>query len=455
MTSVRSALVDLAERSCALELDDVPAALRDHAAVVFADTVGVIMAGTTQQEMAKLLAGSTLLGIHRSSSRRPHAVVLSPGYPAAPPVIAAMINGAAATSLELDEGVRPTGHPSAHIVPAVLATAQACGNGGEETLTAFLSGYEVAARLFEAFELKPSVHPHGHFGAVGAAVAVARLRRVSPSAAALAAATVPVLGTWEACYEGATMRNFYTGLGAATGVAAADLAASGFTGSLAALTGRASGISKGIRDLAALTDAIDASRLRIAHDYFKLHSACALSHPAIDAVLAMGPLDLHQVRDIEVETGERAMRLARASVGNPLSSRFSLPFAVAVAVKHGRAGPELFSADREVAELASRVTVRSDPEMSAKWPEQLPARVTVNMANGQTRRHQVDNPRGHFTNRPDAETMREKFLQLSWAPRAPELYSRLLDIASERDVFGLFAETAGRSRSRRSDSNVD
>ena len=179
------------------------------------------------------------------------------------------------------------------------------------------------------------------------------------------------------------MRNFYTGLGAATGVAAADLAASGFTGSLAALTGRASGISKGIRDLAALTDAIDPSRLRIAQDYFKLHSASALSHPAIDAVLAMGPLDLHQVRNIEVETGERAMRLARGSVGNPLSSRFSLPFAVAVAVKHGRAGPELFSADREVAELASRVTVRSDPGMSAKWPEQLPARVTVNMANGQ------------------------------------------------------------------------
>ena len=225
--------------------------------------------------------------------------------------------------------------------------------------------------------------------------------------------------------------------------------------SLAALTGRASGISKGIRDLAALTDAIDPSRLRIAHDYFKLHSASALSHPAIDAVLAMGPLDLHQVHDIEVETGERAMRLARGSVGNPLSSRFSLPFAVAVAVKHGRAGPEMFSDDREVAELASRVSVRSDPGMSAKWPEQLPARVTVNMANGQTRRHQVDNARGHFTNRPDAETMREKFLQLSWASRAPELYSRLLDIASERDVFGLFAETAARSRSRRGDSNVD
>ena len=40
--------------------------------------------------------------------------------------------------------------------------------------------------------------------------------------------------------------------------------------------------------------------------------------------------------------------------------------------------------------------------------------------------------------------MREKFLQLSWASRAPELYSRLMDIASEKDVFGLFVETAGR-----------
>jgi 2-methylcitrate dehydratase PrpD len=444
--SVSSALADLAERAAAIELQEVPVPLREYAALVFADTVGVIMAGTIQEEMAALLGATTLLGIHRSSSRRPHPVVLSPGYPAAPPVIAAMINSAAATTLELDEGVRPTGHPSAHIVPAVLAAGQAGGNGGAEVLEAFLSGYEVAARLFEALELKPTVHPHGNLGTVGAAVAVARLRGISPAAAALAAAALPVSGTWEACYEGATMRSFYTGLGAATAITATELAGSGFTGTVASISGRTNGISRRIRDLGALTAAIDPSELRIASNYLKLHSACALSHSAIDAVLSMGRLDPAQVRDIEVETCERSMRLARSSAGNPLSARFSLPYAVAAAAIFGRASQEVFLPDDAVAELASRVIVRSSPAMSARWPEALPARVTVNLLTGTRLQRHVDNPRGHFTNRPDPEAVRQKFLQLSWAQRAPELHTRLLGIAQEENVFGLFVETSGRTR---------
>ena len=160
----------------------------------------------------------------------------------------------------------------------------------------------------------------------------------------------------------------------------------------------------------------------------------------------MGRLDPAQVRDIEVETCERSMRLARSSAGNPLSARFSLPYAVAAAAIFGRASQEVFLPDDAVAELASRVIVRSSPAMSARWPEALPARVTVNLLTGTRLQRHVDNPRGHFTNRPDPEAVRQKFLQLSWAQRAPELHTRLLGIAQEENVFGLFVETSGRTR---------
>jgi 2-methylcitrate dehydratase PrpD len=440
--SVQDAIADLAERAGALRLRDVPPAVQAHAALVLADTVGVIMGGAMQPEMAALLKGSKLLGLGRSASRRRRSIVLSPGCPSAPATTAAMINGAAATCLELDEGVRPTGHPSAHIVPAVLATAQTIGSTGAEALAAYLSGYEVAARLFEAFELRDDAHPHGHLGTVGAAVAVARLRGASPSAAARAAGTLPIRGSWDACYEGATMRNLYTGLGAATGVAAADLAASGFVGSLASLTGRRSGITRRVRSVEALTDPIDPSSLRVAGNYFKLHSACALSHSAIDAVLAMGHLDATGVRTIEVETCARALRLARPSAGNPLSSRFSLPYAVATAIAHGRAGPEDFDPDPQVAALADRVRVRADHVMTAAWPEELAARVTVHLVDGRTLRHEVANPVGHAKKRPGKAALEEKFRTLTWAPRADELYRRLCAICSEADVYGLFLDTS-------------
>ena len=437
-----SVLSDLTERAAALQLSDIPTATVRHAALVFADTVGVIMAGNRQPELAALLRNSTLLGIQQLSTKKPHSVVLSPSYPAAPPTIAAMINGAAATSLELDEGVRPTGHPAAHIVPAVLAIAQEAGNSGEEVLAAFVSGYEVAARLFQCLELRGPVHPHGHLGAVGAAVAAARLRRISPSGAALAAATVPILGTWEACYEGATMRNLYTGFGASSAVAAVEFAASGFTGSLSSLKTFVYRASRGMRNPEMLTSAIDPTNLRIAKSYFKLHSACSLSHSAIDAVLSMGSLDLSQVRNIEVETCERAMRLARRSAGNPLSSRFSLPYTVATAAKHGRATWDAFSPDPEVARLASRVRVRDNPAMTAEWPKRLRARVTITMVTGEQVCREVENPLGHASRRPDPQLLRQKFLELSRSPKSSELYARLVALASEKDVYTLFVETS-------------
>jgi 2-methylcitrate dehydratase PrpD len=439
---LHAAVADLAERASLLSLAEVPSALKEHAALVLADTVGVIMAGTTQPDMAALLKRSRLLGIRRSSPRQRAPLLLSPGLSSAPATTAAMINGAAATSLELDEGVRPTGHPSAHIVPAVLAAAQALGNTGAEVLAAYLSGYEVAARLFEALELRDDTHPHGHLGAIGAAVAVARLRGVSPSGAALAAGTLPILGSWQACFEGATVRNFYTGLGAATGVVAPELAASGFVGSLSSVFGSRSGIAPRVRRIKALTDPVDPSSLRLADNYLKLHSACALSHSAIDAVLAIDHLDPSQVSTIEVETCARAMRLARPSVGSPLSSRFSLPYAVAVAAVRGRAGPEDFQADPAVAELAGRIKVRADDALTAAWPDQLATRVTVHLTDGRTVRREVANPVGHATRRPDRTALAEKFQELAWAPRPGELYERLLAISSEHDVYGLFLDAA-------------
>jgi len=58
------------------------------------------------------------------------------------------------------------------------------------------------------------VHSHGHLGAVGAAVAVARLDGEDPLAVASIAAGTPLLTSWQPCYEGATVRNTFIGYAA-------------------------------------------------------------------------------------------------------------------------------------------------------------------------------------------------------------------------------------------------
>ncbi len=144
----------------------------------------------------------------------------------------------------------------------------------------------MTARLFEAYKLTYPFHPHGHFGAVGAAVAVARLRDVDAAEPAAVASTLPLLSVWQPCIEGATARNAYTGTAAAIGLTANRLAAAGFTGSREAQRAAFGGLVGRLARPEALSGPVDPEDLGIARNYMKLHSACALSHSALDAVLS-------------------------------------------------------------------------------------------------------------------------------------------------------------------------
>jgi len=394
----------------------------------------VIMAGATRPEVIALVAGDSLLF---EPLGRGTAQVLAPQLPGADPATAAFVNGTAGTFLELDEGYRPTGHPAVHVLPAALAAAQSLHRSGVELVEAFLAGYEVSARLFESYQLTYPLHPHGHLGAIGAAVAVARLRRAEAGEPALIAATLPLLSTWQACYEGATARNAYAGTAAAMGILANRLAAAGFTGSAKSF-GVAFGEMVGrLVNAEPLDEPIDVGELRLARDYLKFHSACALSHSALDAVLELGPMDPGDVVRIEVETVANNQKIARQAADNDLSTRFSLPYAVAAAIVHGHTGPEAFIPDRRTAELARRVEVRVAADLEASWPLKAPARVIVQTRQG-TRTRQVDNPRGHFSNPADANSLRMKFERLTWLKPPGPLYDRLLEIDSLADCAQLF-----------------
>jgi 2-methylcitrate dehydratase PrpD len=416
-----------------LRLEDVPGDVRAHSARVLADTLGVALGGGRRSEIAAFVRGEEPLFPSLSDGT---AELLVPGFPGADPVTAAFVNATAGTFLELDEGYRPTGHPAMHVVPAALAAAQTLHATGREFLAAVLGGYEVTARLFEAYKLTYPLHPHGHFGAVGAAVAVARLRGADPVAPAEIAATLPLLPVWQPCFEGATARNAYTGTASAVGLKANRMAAAGFTGSREAQRATFGELVGTLANPESLTNAVDPERLRITRNYMKLHSACALTHSALDAVLALGPPPAERVTAIEIETVSNNMKVARRARPNDLSTRFSLPYAVAAAVVHGHTDPEAFEPDEQVAALAERVRVRTSKDLERLWPDAAPARVTVRLRNGDLS-HRVDNPHGHHSDPALPKELRAKFERLVGAGSGP-LYERLLGIEDVDDLAGLF-----------------
>lgn len=438
--------------AASLALEDVPERAERHAARVVADTLGVILAGAGKPEVRALARGGG-----RDERMGPWAgggpsQVLVPGLPGADAAFAAYVNGTAGTFLELDEGFRPTGHPCVHVLPAALAAGQALRVSGRALLAAVISGYEVVARLFEAYRFTYPLHPHGHFGAVGAAVAVARLRGVDPVEPAAVASTLPLLPVWQSCTEGATARNAYAGTAASMGVMAGRLADAGFRGARGAQRVAFGELVGELVRPERLAEPVDPEDLGICRNYMKFHSACALSHSALDAVLGLASRpEPEQIESVVVETVTNNMKIAVQARPNELSTRFSLPYAVAAALVHGHTGPAAFVPDAEVARLAERVEVRVDGELERSWPEASPALVRVS-TRGDELTARVDNPRGHHANPASDADLRQKFLGLVCdvqdgagrpAKRISEveaLYERLLGIADFEDVSRLFGK---------------
>ena len=421
-----------------LLLEQVPDATVDHAARVIADTIGVAIGAARRPEVERMVRGEGPLFPPLVGGR---ARILTPGMPGADPMAAAFVNATAGTFLELDDGCRPTGHPAMHVVPAALAAAQALHATGEEFLAAVLGGYEVTARLFEAYQLTYPLRPHGHFGAVGAAVAVARLRGVDAVEPAAIAATLPLLPVCQPCTEGATARNAYTGVAAAIGITANRLATAGFTGPREAQEAAFGELVGRFAHPEALADPVDPGRLRISRNYMKLHSACALSHSALDAVLALEPPPTEDVTKIEVETVSNNLKIAGQARPNDLSTRFSIPYAVAAAVVHRHTAPAAFMHDERVAELARRVEVRVAGDLEGAWPVAAPARVTVYTRDGDHTKR-VDSPRGHHSNPATPNELQAKFELLVGGAEPGRLYERLLGIREVEDVSAVFKGVA-------------
>jgi 2-methylcitrate dehydratase PrpD len=421
-----------------MRLEEVPDDTVDHAARVIADTLGVVIGGGRRPEIESLVRGGDPLF---PSLVGGEARILTPGMPGADPTVAAFVNATAGTFLELDEGYRPTGHPAMHVVPAALAAAQVLRAPGDEFVAAVLGGYEVTARLFEAYRLTYPLHPHGHFGAVGAAVAVARLRSADAVEPAAIAATLPLLPVWQPCTEGATARNAYTGAAAAIGLIANRLATAGFTGSREAQAAAFGELVGRLVRPEALTDTVVPEHLRINRNYMKFHSACALSHSALDAVLALGPPPAEDVTTVEVETVSNNLKIANQARPNDLSTRFSIPYAVAAAIVHRHTDPEAFVPDKRVAELARRVEVRAAGDLEEAWPDAAPARVTIHTRDGD-RTARVDNPHGHHSNPATPNELRAKFELLVGGTDPGSLYERLLSIREVEDVSATFEGVA-------------
>ena len=378
----------IAAFAAGLTYADLPAAVVERAHTLLLDGIAVMLAGAQEPRVASLAAvlkkrGSQGLSLFTTDGTRGDAAD------------AALVNATASCAHVLDEGHKyARGHVGTYVLPAVLAVAEERQVTCTELITALVVGYEIAARLGMACRVHESMHPSGTWGTIGAAAATARLMGFDAPRIRMAmnvAAPLTLATSWQAATEGATVRDLYSGQGAATSVMAPRLVEASFTGShddVSHVLGRV--VSKNFDQQTAADEL--GIRWEVLRNYFKIHACCRNFQSGIDAALELRKrhgLTSEDIVAVRADTfAVPARDNAETKPANVLAAKESFPVSLALTLRHGRCDQSVFTehnvADAEIARLSAAATVVCDAELDARTPEERPSRITLTLRDGRS-----------------------------------------------------------------------
>lgn len=427
------------------------------------DAVDVVRAGITDC-VATTLAGRNepvtrlLTEVLRAGSEGEATLCFSEKRSLAP--VAACINGTAAHALDYDD-VALRGHPSAVIVPAILAESEVLSSSGRDLIAAYVAGYETWANLVDRERGKhhdKGWHPTGIFGPLAAAAACARLRALDTER------TTHALGI-AASQAGGLMSNFGTmtkpfhaGRAAQSGLIAARFAAGGMTSSPDALEhpqGFLSAVSPaGDFDAGVQPDAARVWQITKQGLSIKKYPICFAAHRAVDGMLELRKarmIDPDDVERVVVELSVLAAKLLRnAKPQTGLAAKFSIQFAMASALIAGRVGlaelKDEFVTRPDVQALMARVVVETNERYDQETPVQsVSDRVDIFLCSGEhIAGAPVRRPLGHPSRPLPASALKSKFVECARAggadaQAAEGLFDRLQHVDTLTSVKDLAA----------------
>ena len=374
------------------------------------------------------------------------------------PAGAAAANGTAAHALDLDDGYTPGGfHPSASVVSASLAVAEALDSEPGELLRAIALGYEVACRMAGASHPSQRVrgfHNTALVGVFGSAAAVAALHGLDgPTIAnAFGLAASHAGGLLAFLDQGSDVKRYHPAKAARDGLVSAELAAEGLTAPtivLEAPHGYFHAFTGGDFQPDLLVGELG-STWRMARAYHKPYPCCRHVHGAIDAALELR--EQHGIRPdaidrVVVDTFAIAASHDRKDIESLLDAQMSLPYCVAAALVHGEVGMSQFDdearRDPLLNQVMDRVEVRSDEALTADYPRTRPARVQIQV-DGSERIAEVAQPYGEPDNPMSDADIEAKFRRLVTPQIGEERADRIVAAVWKLDdPAELFAALAG------------
>ncbi len=455
----------LAEFAAGLTFDDLPAEVVRSVELRILDTLGICLAARQfgladgVQRTIDLWGGTPSAQVIGGSQR----------YPAPN---AALINGTLAHSLDFDDTHLPSVlHPSASIVPAVLAMSESTQRSGRDALAAAALGIEMTVRLGMAGYLPEAGnvffergwHATSICGTLGAAVAGGRLLGLEAEGIvnALGIAASFGSGVIEGNRSGGTVKRVHCGWAAHAGLTAALLAQQGVTGPPTALEGRFGffeAFLNGQYDAAPITDRLG-DHWEIPRILFKPYPANHYTHAGIDAALALrrqlnGAVEVDQIERLELGTAASPLR----TIGEPREEKirprsgyhaqFSGPFTVAAALLGGGGLGVYFddftdamARDPVRLALAEKVVTFVDADCDALFPRVFPAVLRLHLRDGRVLEERV------MRNRVlTAQEIRQKFELNAQLWLAPDMTEKIADTVFSLDRLQDIGALTGMAR---------
>jgi len=376
---------------------------------------------------------------------------------------AVLMNGILIHGLDYDDThSRGVIHSTASILPTVLAVAARHGRSGEDLVSAYVLGMEIATRLgavaLGGFH-QVGFHPTGLIGAFGCTIAAGWLMRmdIQQYIDAQGLALSMGSGSLEFLNDGAWNKRLHPGWAGVSGITAATLGRHGYTGTRLAYEGRfglfASHLGPDSNyDLSLATEGLgsiwETERVSV-----KPLPACHFTHASIDAAIRLhkqgvSPENIKRVRVLVPQEVVKTVCEPEASKRRPANSyeaQFSIPYLVGTALINGRMSLDELEdkalSDPRVLDLAARTVYELDPDSG--FPKYYSGEVIVELTDGRTIREREAINRGSVDRPLTADDVIEKFRRNA-ARQADEQYGERVEECmlnmeghSARDIEGL------------------
>lgn len=420
---------------------DIPEEVLQRARFLLLDTLGVAIAAGPMD--AGRIARDAAPLIYGASEERYRARMMFDGRRAS------LAGAAFAVATQIDnldghDGYSPTkGHIGVAVVPALAALAEQMPDlGGREALAALAIGYEVAGRAGIALHASVSdYHTSGAWNALGVVALAARLRGMTDEQLREALGIAEYHGPRSQMMREIatpTMLHDGSGMGALVGLSAAVLAELGFTGA-PAITVEDPALAEHWADLGSFWQSL--------HQYVKPYPICRWAHAAIDGVRAIRlehGIGADDVAEVTVNSFHYAATLFRDMPDTTSKAQYSLRFAVATFLIHGRIGLEHISGDglkdKAVAELLQRISIVEDKRHSDRFPAGRWADVIVTTRDGRVLASGDTHARGGPEAPLSEAEIEAKFMELSTPvlgqTRSAAIAKAVLSLAEPGARFG-------------------